>query len=668
MCRLNDEFAKSKESYISQIESAKNCIDNFLKAMQKLQKGALNKNDSNMNALRKDFDIRKSQLIAMSENLNQIEGSMSAEHTPTTQKESPNIPFKSLTFKRASLGKQMIEMESKSLDEQGNKDDEFYQLKKKLQEEQHNFQNKIKLVKEEFNKEKKIEMSKQAEATKQFKEETDKNKAEIEKLKQAQLKLMTEKVQLNALIEALKKETQLKNKDVLKYKHQSDLHEKNEICLKKSIKDLDNSLKAKNAQILELKSKNVLEIKEKISENLLLLQENVISDYMKIDTTIGYQAESIDGLRLLLGQKTEQIKIELQEAKNEINEKNLKIAELEQKFDNENSKGKLEELKEAINKLENEIKIKKIDNEGKASIIKKLTEKQKMMSQNFNSQIALKDTTIKSLEKDIQQLSNDNRKREVDCKNNMKNLLTPICEKMAYLFTEQERIIQEKYLMLCPRLENLIDKAKILKQQNDLTLSGIKQDCKNRIEEHTKRIRQTIKITSLNQIYAKSHSLLITLKDKMIDSFKKQECAFREKCAGIGPRLKKLENDLKYLKKQNNSKMSSTLKACDKKIQETTKRLQQEFKEKTEGKVNQISVKAKSLLILLKDKMTKTFKEQEFLIREKYLKFSPRMENIINEIKYLKEENDKKISIIKIYSQEKIKDNANKDYFKKKKG
>lgn len=201
--------------------------------MQKLQKGAANKKDLNIATLRKDFENQKSNLNTLLEKLKEFEGVNINSPPPSTKTKQKSPPY-SIIIKRPSSGKKLNIAERKTLDEQGNKEDDINQLKKKLQEEQEQFQNKIKSVREEFNKEK---------------------KEEIEKLKQTQMKLMTEKVQLNALIEALKKENELRNKDSIKYKQINETYEKNEIVLKRSVKDLEYTIKLKNQKIQEISSK-----------------------------------------------------------------------------------------------------------------------------------------------------------------------------------------------------------------------------------------------------------------------------------------------------------------------------------------------------------------------------------------------------------------------------
>ncbi len=369
--RAKEEAQKRAETCLAKLAHTGGCIQRFLTAMQRLQVGVMKK-ERNMDALRKDFETTKAQLMAVSRELRTLE-----DREKRKVVVSPVHPGKALRLRS----------------------DESLTVQLSLKE--------------------------------------------VDELRQTVAKLQVEKGQLEALLETMKRtnahrppgrqpsDTYLSSSSVktdndkliAEYKKTITAYERNEVCLKRALKDMEETSRKKEAAGTFSRKRSVSAstgaTKTKIASAIRRTEKAMLTRVTQLDAKITEQSEAVVQLREALGMKLIQMEKELYSAyqvtekeKEESEQKAKKVAELERKLEAvkvvalqqqsvrmgmEGLEKENKALKRMLDKVQTELK-------GKTKETEDRGKEHSTSLQRVLSQLSAKDVQIKQSKAKIEEL------------------------------------------------------------------------------------------------------------------------------------------------------------------------------------------------------------------------------------------------------------------------
>lgn len=479
---MQEEFGKVKEKLISKLAQANDCIHLFLASMQRLQKGVLKKDEANMEKLKKDFETNKNHLLAMDKELKELTGKESCICSGREQTHSRSLGFSNTT--KPIIGKAPLNEA---------------ELKNRLEIET---QIKMQSLREDLNKEK----LKMADSTKHCKEE-------IENLKSIQSQLTAENVKLKSYIESQKKESEdsivnqlneaSENYEKLlnEYKKTLATHEQSEVRLKKSIKDLDGTLKIKNKEIERLlkkmsennlnKNEKIIEVKSRIKKIAQEIEAKMLQRNLNIQNRAVQQLNQLDELRGVLAEKLDRLSSELAEANKQLELEKFRAQEFENK-DVEQS-FQLNELLKENGVLKQKIDKIQMDYENQMLENKKLEEEKSELQQQLENELARENGTADNLNTEYQEKIAEYeqiislKEEQLGC---MTSIITNEIQGKVFKCVQSQKInLFNKCQQLNKKIIQLQNKVFDLIEKNRLNTQELNKTCKELRVSHVEDVK-----------------------------------------------------------------------------------------------------------------------------------------------------------------------------------
>lgn len=363
---MKADYQKKIDQLVMKLNNASGTINRFLSAMQKLQMGVMKHDESNMEKLRKEFEMQKSQLTTLGVTLRIHETNLEKEPLVRIDR----------SYTRASpssgTGGIMSEKNTPSADKEKAKSD-----------------------------------------------------PEIEILKKNLEKAMLEKAQLEALVETLKRGNSSKRPssasskksedsiktdtaiDNSKYEKLISEYKKLESAMKKRVSDLEVLIKQREAEIINLKRKQILPLlKPRLAAIVKKFEKAFLANLQKVNIKIQNQSGTISNMQKIFAEKLILVEKEFNAAC-EMGENNRQECE-EKCKENKELENKITELKNEIQK--SQISLQNIDKDNKNLKLKikeneDLVKQYKENLQKTINQGNIKENLLKAQKQKVEELT-----------------------------------------------------------------------------------------------------------------------------------------------------------------------------------------------------------------------------------------------------------------------